>query len=219
MKRTSKRAIPSGTISPLNAVLFGFALISSGLAAIFYVFGAVTLLFTILGIAFYVLVYTLLLKRRTRWNVVIGGVAGTFAALAGWTATGNALSLTPLLVGVLNFFWTPGHLWGLAIKAGDEYRGASIPMLPVKLGLKKAASIVLKYNVVVFCLSLLFPLLRLSGWLYLIPVTIAGTVMLSESRKLSNQVSEKQAFRVFKVSTPYLAVVMSALLIDRILVM
>ncbi len=92
-----------------------------------------------LGTAFYLMIYTVWLKRISPWNVVIGGFAGCFAALSGWTAAVNTLSLMPLLVAMLDFLWTPGHLWGLAIKKIKEYKHAGIPMLPVKIGIIRAS--------------------------------------------------------------------------------
>lgn len=94
------------------------------------------------GIVFYLLIYTVLLKRFSPWNVVIGGIAGCFTALSGWTATGAALTWMPLLVAVVDFLWTPGHLWGLAIKRAAEYQKANIPMLPVVIGISKASQVI-----------------------------------------------------------------------------
>ena len=85
----------------------------------------------VLGTVFYLIIYTVWLKRVSPWNVVIGGFAGCFAGFAGWTAAANTLSLMPLLVAMLDFLWTPGHLWGLAIKKVKEYKNAGVPMLPV----------------------------------------------------------------------------------------
>ena len=100
-----------------------------------------------LGAAFYLIVYTVWLKRISPWNVVIGGFAGCFAALSGWTAAVNTVSLLPLLVAMVDFLWTPGHLWGLAIKKMNEYKAAGIPMLPVTVGITRASQIVFGLNV------------------------------------------------------------------------
>ncbi len=216
MKRTLKRAVPAGHVSPARSFLFGAILIVSGLAMTYAVFGLITLSLMMLGIVFYVFVYTLWLKRRTHWNVVIGGLAGTFAALSGWTATGNALALLPLLVGALDFLWTPGHLWGLAIKTKKEYEEASVPMLPVTLGLERTSRVILYLNLVTILFSFLIPLFRLAGLTYLFIAASAGLILYNESRKLNILPSETQAFNVFKASTPYLAIIMMALIADRI---
>lgn len=215
MERTSRRAIPSGNIAPVKALFYGLILTSTGLAATYIFFGIVTAVLVSLGIVFYVLVYTLLLKSRTHWNVVIGAVAGPFAALAGWTATGNALSLTPVLVGMLDFLWTPSHLWSLAMRMVNEYKSADVPMLPVISGLRKASELVFLFNVATFGFSFLFVALGITGPIYLIIATAAGLRLVFVSHKLLIAQSETQAFRVFLASAPYLACIMIALIVDR----
>ena len=138
MARTSKRAIPAGYITTSRALTFGTALIGASFAFSYFFFNPLTFLMLALGLVFYLLIYTVWLKRTSPWNVVIGGFAGCFAGFAGWAAAAGTLSLTALLVGALDFLWTPGHLWGLAIKKMKEYKSAGIPMLPVKVGLNKA---------------------------------------------------------------------------------
>ena len=114
MQRTSKRAIPSDTISPIEALVFGSVLTAAGIGISYFFFNFLTALMMVAGTAFYLLVYTVLLKRTSSLNVVIGGLAGCFAALSGWTAAVNNVSMLPLLRFTVDFLWTPGHLWGLA---------------------------------------------------------------------------------------------------------
>ena len=116
MARTSRRAIPSGHVDLNRAIAFGGAMIAVSFGLSIFFFNPLTALMIGLGTAFYLLIYTVWLKRISPWNVVIGGFAGCFAGLSGWTAAVNTLSLMPLLVAMLDFLWTPGHLWGLAIK-------------------------------------------------------------------------------------------------------
>ena len=147
MARTSKRAIPAGYV-PLNkATGFGIAMIAVSFAISCFFFNPLTALMIGLGTVFYLVIYTVWLKRISPWNVVIGGFAGCFAALSGWTAAVNTLSLMPLLVAMLDFLWTPGHLWGLAIKKIKEYKNAGIPMLPVRIGINRASQVVFWLNV------------------------------------------------------------------------
>lgn len=123
-----------------------------------------------LGAAFYLVIYTIWLKRASPWNVVIGGFAGCFAGLSGWPAAVNTLSLMLLLIAMLDFLWTSGHLWGLAIKKVKEYKNAGVPMLPVKVGLVKASQIVFSLNVLTVAFSMLFLLYILRArftWLLL----------------------------------------------------
>ena len=168
-----------------------------------------------LGTVFYLIIYTVWLKRISPWNVVIGGFAGCFAGLAGWTAAVNTLSLMPLLVAMLDFLWTPGHLWGLAIKKMKEYKSAGIPMLPVKVGIVKASQVVFFLNVFTVALSFLFPLLHLTGAIYLAVALTAGAAFLFQNRGLLFSSSETQGFKVFIASMPYLMCLMIGLIIDR----
>lgn len=219
MSRTSKRAIPAGAVSRRTAAVFGTITAGAGIGLSYVFFNALTALMMVLGAIFYLGVYTVLLKRRSSWNVVIGGFAGCFAALSGWTAVANAVNLTPLLVSSIDFLWTPGHLWGLAIKKAKEYKKAGIPMLPVTSGLKRAAQTVFFFNVATIATSLLFPLLGLTGIVYSAIAVSIGIWFALESRKLASFPSENGGFRVFLVSMPYLAFLMVGLLADRIFIL
>jgi len=215
MPRTSKRAIPSGQIAASGALTLGVAMISSSIAASFFLFNPLTALMLSLGTAFYLVIYTVWLKRVSPWNVVIGGFAGCFAGLAGWTAAANTLSLMPLLIAMIDFLWTPGHLWGLAIKKMKEYKSAGIPMLPVKVGIVKASQVVFCLNVLTVAFSFLFPLLHLTGVIYTFFALGAGTVFLFQNKGLLLSDKEISGFKVFISSMPYLACLMVALIIDK----
>ena len=217
MARTSRRSIPSGYITTTKALTFGVGLIAASFITSYILFNPLTFLMLALGLLFYLLVYTVWLKRTSPWNVVIGGFAGCFAALSGWTAVVGTLSLLPLLVSLLDFLWTPGHLWGLAIKKVKEYQKARIPMLPVTAGLWRAAQITLAVNVLTISSSLLLPLFGLAGILYSAVAVAAGACFLFESAKLAVSPSEARGFRVFLASMPYLAALMVGLIVDKIL--
>jgi protoheme IX farnesyltransferase len=216
MDRTSKRAIPAGHVSIKNAILLGTAMMSASLVLSYFFFNLLTFVMIALGAAFYLLIYTICLKRITPWNVVIGGFAGCFAALSGWTAGVNMLSITPLLVAMLDFLWTPGHLWGLAIKKIKEYKTAGIPMLPVTLGISKASRIVFLLNVLTVSFSLVLPLLHLTGAAFLVMALVAGFAFLSQNRGLLISASEEYGFKVFVASMPYLTCLMIGLILDKI---
>ncbi len=218
MQRTSKRAIPTGEVASKNAFLFGAALVGAGVALSYFFFNALTALMMVLGTAFYLGVYTMILKRRSSWNVVIGGLAGCFAALSGWTAAANSLSLVPLLVSLVDFLWTPGHLWGLAIKKVKEYKVAGIPMLPVTAGLSQAVKVVFAFNIATVIASLTLPSLGVAGGVYSAVAVFAGAWFVLESRRLFTSQSEARGFRVFLVSMPYLALLMAGLIADKLLV-
>jgi protoheme IX farnesyltransferase len=216
MPRTSKRAIPLGYVAPKKALALGSVMVVSSIAFAYFYFNVLTALMLILGAAFYLYIYTVWLKRITPWNVVIGGFAGCFAALSGWTAAANMVSWMPLIVALLDFLWTPGHLWGLAIKKIREYRAAGVPMLPVKVGIRRTAKVVFWLNVGTVVSSLLFPLLQLSGAIYLAVASVAGAVFLLQHRGLLASSSEAYGFRVFVASMPYLTCLMLGLMVDKI---
>jgi protoheme IX farnesyltransferase len=184
----------------------------------YFFFNPLTFLMLALGLVFYLAVYTVWLKRTSPWNVVIGGFAGCFAAFSGWTAAVNTLSLLPFLVATLDFLWTPGHLWGLAIKKVAEYSRAKVPMLPVKLGKNKAARIVFGVNAATVAFSFLFPALGVTGTVFTAVAVVAGTVFLAQSLWLAVFPSEAGGFRVFLVSMPYLAFLMVGLIVDKLVI-
>jgi len=216
MQRTSKRAIPTGAVTSTNGLIFGAALTATGISVSYFFFNALTALMMSFGAVFYLVVYTIVLKKRSGLNVVIGAVAGCFAALSGWTAVANSLSLTPLMISAVDFLWTPGHLWGLTIKKASEYKKARIPMLPVTAGLKKTAQITFIFNLATIMVSLLLPVLGFTGLLYSVFAVVAGTWFIFENRKLLMFPSEKTGFQVFLASTPYLGFLMMGLVIDKI---
>jgi len=219
MSRTSRRAIPSGAIAPRNALLYGLLMIAFGLCLTYLVFDRFTFVLVSIGAFVYLFVYTLWLKRRSHWNVVIGGVSGSFAALSGWAATGNVISLAPVLVALLDFLWTPGHLWGLAIARVKEYSRAGVPMLPVTVGLGKASQYVFSFNVFTLSSSLLFPFLGLTGPVYSVIAASAGVLLLWRSWKLMKSPSEIHGLRLFMLSVIYLSCIMGALIVDKVLLL
>lgn len=216
MLRTAKRAVPTGKVPRINALLYGIALIASGLAVAYFFLNTLSMGMMVLGAVTYLGVYTAALKRASSWNVVIGGSAGCFAALAGWAASGASLTLLPLLVVVLDFVWTPAHLWGLVIRRMGEYRGAGVPMLPVTLGVKRASWVILLFNLITFAVSMLLAVFGGAGLLYMAFAVPAGCVLLLVSAMLVRFGSPQWGFRAFMVSMPYLVMIMSGLIIDAV---
>jgi heme o synthase len=214
MERTSKRVIPAGYITSINAAVFGSTLIALSLAFSYFIFNPLTAVMVGLGAVFYLIIYTLWLKRSSPWNVVIGGFAGCFAALSGWTAAANTLSALPFLVAMLDFLWTPGHLWGLAIKKVKEYSRVGVPMLPVTAGIQKASRIVFSLNALTVVFSL-FPLAFLTGPIYLSVALLAGAGFIFQNRGLLISSTEADGFKAFLASMPYLMCLMIALIIDK----
>ena len=155
MKRTSTRPIPSGRIKSNHVLIYGLAV-----SVISVIYGALALnylsaFFIALGIFFYVIIYTVWLKRLNSSNIVIGGFAGSAAAMAGWSAATGSMDILGFLVGFLVFVWTPSHFWCLAMKMKDEYTEAKVPMLPVLIGMQKTSKYILGNTLILLPYSLM----------------------------------------------------------------
>ena len=213
MSRTRTRAIPSGRISSSGALVLGVAFSILGVVLATFL-NELTAAFIGLGVFWYVFVYTLWLKPRTKWNIVIGGAAGSFSALAGWAAVTGSISIIAFLVAVLIFLWTPGHFWGLAMAKSTEYASVSVPMLPVVDGMHTSAVYTALSNVALFPFTLgLFALTASrANILALVILGIAliafNTRFLVANLKMIKDPVPMNAWRVFKMSISYLFVIM-----------
>lgn len=216
MSRTSRRPIPSGRLQARSALAYGLALSVASLVIAYFALNPVATAFIGLGIFFYVIIYTAWLKRVNASNIVIGGFAGSCASYAGWAAATGTLDLLGFLVGLLVFIWTPSHFWCLAIKSKEEYASARIPMLPVLVGDSTAAKYVLVNTLVLVPYSIMLYFFGL-GLLYLIIASISGAMMLAYNFKLIKNPSKDVAWKAYKVSSPYLAIIFLALMFDAIL--
>ncbi len=218
MKRTSQRPIPKGEITPGKALVFGLVMLGGGVLVSILVLPALASLFIFLGAAIYVLFYTKWLKPRTTLNIVLGGSAGSCAPLAGWAAaTGQLASPVPWLMALLVFVWTPSHFWGLAIRAVGDYSKAGIPMLPAVVGEKRAAQYIALNTFLLVPLSLVFVPLGLFGIIYLLVALVLGLWLLVTDLRLAFNPTKAQAWTAFKVSSPYLAIIFLAMIIDSML--
>ena len=215
MSRTSKRPIPSGRLGARSALAYGLTLSIGSVIIAYFALNPTTAAFIGLGIFFYVIIYTAWLKRSNASNIVIGGFAGSCASYAGWAAATGTLDLLGFLVGLLVFIWTPSHFWCLAIKSKEEYASARIPMLPVLVGDSAAAKYVLANTLILVPFSIMLYFFGL-GLLYLIVASISGAVMLAYNFKLSKNPSKDIAWKAYKVSSPYLAIIFLALMFDAI---
>src|SRR6266851_1903358 len=215
MGRTSQRPIPRGEVSPSNALIFGLALVAIGVGISLLLLSLWASLFIFLGAAIYVGFYTKWLKRRTTLNIVLGGSAGSCAPLAGWAAaTGLLNSLSPWLMALLVFVWTPSHFWGLAIRAVGDYTRAGIPMLPAVVGEKRAAQYIALNTFLLVPLSLAFVPLGFFGMIYLAVAAVFGLGMLVVDLKLAFNPTKAKAWTAFKFSSPYLAIIFLAMVLD-----
>ena len=205
MARTNKRPLVNGDITKTAAMIFASAITLISLA-IFYIFTTVwATILTALAILFYVIFYTMGLKRRTSQNIVWGGIAGCMPVLIGWAAITNSLSLTAWLFFALIFFWTPPHFWALAIKYKDDYAAAGIPMLPVVATLRNVQMQMLLHTTGMFLTSLaVVQSAHLPWWTAAITFILAlgfGTTLT----KINSPESEKSAEKLFHWSITYLS--------------
>jgi protoheme IX farnesyltransferase len=219
MHRTGNRPLAQHEVSPVGALIFGCVLgvvsvLSMGLATNWLAAGL-----TAIAIAFYVIIYTLVLKRRTSQNIVWGGAAGCMPVLIGWAAVTNSLAWAPVVLFAVVFFWTPPHFWALAIKYREDYARAGVPMLPVVAAPIVVARQILGYSYLTVAASLaLWPLA--TGWVYGVLAAAAGAALVVEAHRLHAAVragGTGKPMRLFHLSNSYLAFVFVAVAVDTFL--
>ncbi len=213
MQRTSTRPIPSGRIKPNQVLVYGLVV-----SIISVIYGALALnyvsaFFIALGIFFYVIIYTAWLKRLNSSNIVIGGFAGSAAAMAGWSAATGSMDILGFLVGFLVFVWTPSHFWCLAMKMKDEYSEAKVPMLPVLIGMEKTSKYILANTLILLPYSLMLYAFGM-GIVYTVIAAIAGGLMLVYHYKLTKIPTSDFAWKAYKVTAPYLTIIFLAVALD-----
>ncbi|KRT61246.1 MAG: protoheme IX farnesyltransferase [Thaumarchaeota archaeon CSP1-1] len=213
MKRTSTRPIPSGRMKARNVLIYGV-----GVSATSVIYAALTLnlvsaFFIALGIFFYVVIYTIWLKRLNSSNIVIGGFAGSAASMAGWSAATGSMDILGFLVGFLVFVWTPSHFWCLAMKIKDDYADAKVPMLPVVIGMQKTSKYILVNTAILLPYSLMLYAFGL-GIVYLVIAAVSGGLMLAYHYKLTKNPTSEFAWKAYKVTAPYLTIIFVGIAID-----
>ena len=216
MHRTRHRPIPSGRISPRNALLWGLFLSAIGLA-LAYSINSLSFLWIALGVLDNVVVYSLLLKRRNPLNIILGGVSGGLPVMFGWSAVTNGIGLLPILLAALVVLWIPGHIWSLAIFTKADYKRARIPMLPVVTKLRTALRCIVSTVVLMIPFSLWIWYIGRFGWLYLAVATAFGLWVLYINAQLFLHPNDEMAYKAFKVSSPYLFTLFLAMIIDSLI--
>lgn len=215
MSRTSSRPIPSGRISPSNVLLYGLIVSCISVIYGFFALNAVSAFFIAVGIFSYVIIYTVWLKRKNTSNIVIGGIAGSAAAWAGWAAATGSMDLLGFLVGFLVFVWTPSHFWCLAMKIKDEYAQAEVPMLPVVIGMQKTSKFILGNTLILIPFSLALVIIPDGlGLVYAIIASVSGGLMLVYHYKLTKTPTSEFAWKAYKVTAPYLTIIFVAVALD-----
>lgn len=212
MSRTKGRPLPTERVSTRAVLVFGTAL---GLAGFGWLWATTNLLaasLSTVGLLFYVFVYSMLLKRTTTQNIVIGGAAGAVPVLVGWAAVTNTVELPAWIMFAIVFFWTPPHFWALAIRYREEYERAGVPMLPVVVGERRALDHMFAYTVVLVGVTLLLYATGPVGWIYLVVAVTFGVVFLAATWMLRDH--PEAAMKYFGYSNVYLSVIFLAIAID-----
>lgn len=215
MPRTATRPVPSGLVSPNAALRFGIALLVISFAGLSWGANLLAAALTLAGALFYIFVYTGWLKRSSVHNIVIGGAAGAMPPVAGWAAVTGGISLLPLLLFAIIFFWTPPHFWALSLVLKEEYERAGVPMLPVVRGERETRRQILIYSVILTGLSLLPGLIGLLGPWYLGASAALSGLLLLLAGHLARSGTTQHALWLFRYSLAYLALLFAAMVVDR----
>ena len=213
MTRTSKRPIPSGRITAYKVLIYGLAVSCISVIYGFFALNPIAAFFIALGIFSYVIIYTVWLKRLNSSNIVIGGIAGSAAAWAGWSAATGSMDLLGFLIGFLVFVWTPSHFWCLAMKIKDEYAQAEVPMLPVVIGMQRTSKYILANTLILLPYSLMISAFGM-GLIYTIIAAASGGLMLAYHFKLTKNPTSEFAWKAYKVTAPYLTIIFIAVALD-----
>jgi heme o synthase len=218
MSRTRRRPLPAHAVEPENALVFGLALgvVAFGVMAVLV--NLVAAFLTLLAMAFYVVVYTMLLKRSTPHNIVLGGAAGALPPVIGWAAVTGDIGLPSLLLFAIVFYWTPPHFWALSLRLRHDYAAARVPMLPVTHGVAEATRQIALYSVLMVCLTLVFFVVAGMGLLFLAGSLILGGLFLFQALAMARERTDARAVRLYRYSISYLTALFALIAVDVILV-
>jgi heme o synthase len=220
MRRTRRRALPRHIVSPMAASVFGVVLGVLATVVLLVWVNALSAALALLAEAFYLVVYTMLLKRRTTQNIVWGGLAGCFPALIGWTAVTGSLSWVPVVLFLVVFFWTPPHTWALALRYRDDYAGVDVPMLPVVAPAAEVGRQIVLYSVAMVATSLVLWPVASTGWLYPVAAIVLGAAFLVQAvlmwrRSIGTEdLSRIRPMDLFHSSNLYLSLLFVAVALD-----
>jgi protoheme IX farnesyltransferase len=217
MKRTATRPIPMGRISRRNAVIFASIAGAIAFAILYVLVNPLAAWLSLAGNAYYVLIYTMWLKRVTPLNIVIGGAAGSVPPLVGWAAVTHTIGGPALGLFALIFLWTPPHFWSLALAVETDYAKAKIPMLPNVSGEARTKREIVYYSIVLVLASLALYPLHVMGALYFGAAAVLGAIFLLEAvRTWRERTGTIYARKLFRFSLVYLALMCAVMVIDRI---
>jgi protoheme IX farnesyltransferase len=217
MQRTAKRPLASGRMTPAEGLAFGLALSMIS----FYIYaGFVNLLaayLSLAGILYYVGLYSILLKKATVQNIVIGGGAGAIPPLVGWAAATGSLNVPALFLFAIVFMWTPPHFWALAIVRKNDYARAGVPMLPVIRGERETRRQILVYTLELVAISMLLPVFNFTGAIYLASAVVLGAWLIHTAWQVWRKAGNKIAWKMYRYSSMYLAFIFLALMLDAVI--
>ena len=221
MVRTRRRPLPAHQVEPERAVVFGLVLGVVSLVVMAWFVNLVAAFLTLLAIAFYVVVYTMMLKRTTPQNIVIGGAAGALPPVIGWAAVTGSVALPALVLFAIVFYWTPPHFWALSLRIRKDYEAARVPMLPVVRGIPETTRQIVLYTLLLVAISLVLFAVDRMGLIYLGAAVVLGAIFVWQAVRLwrvgtSEAGSTAGAIRLYRYSITYLTLLFVAVAIDAL---
>ena len=217
MSRTSKRPIPSGRLTPAEGLAFG---VSALIISFYLMAGLVNMLaaiLTLIGMVYYVYLYSIVLKRRSVQNIVIGGGAGAIPPMVGWAAATGSLDLTAGFLFLIIFLWTPPHFWALALTRKNEYATAGVPMMPVARGEDATRKMIFSYTLILIGVTISMWFLGLAGWVYLIGAVLLGAYLIWLAWQVWKEGRNRVYYRMYRHSNYYLLLLFVVLAVDSML--
>ena len=214
MVRTRRRPMPAHQVAPVDGLMFGLMLtvISFGILAV--TTNLVAAFLTLLAVGFYVIVYTMLLKRSTPQNIVLGGAAGALPPVIGWAAVTGDITLPALLLFAIVFYWTPPHFWALSLRIRGDYAAADVPMMPVVHGVPETTRQIALYSVLMVALTLVFFAVAHMGLVFLAGALVLGALFLFKAFAMWREGTDRRAVKLYKYSITYLSGVFLLIVLD-----
>ncbi|MDQ2716158.1 MAG: heme o synthase [Chloroflexota bacterium] len=217
MGRTQRRSLPAGRVQPLQALIFGIVLAVASFAVLTVFVNLLSAVLAFSAILFYVFIYTIWLKRSSAQNIVIGGAAGAVPVLVGWAAVTNGISLPAIWLFAIIFYWTPPHFWALALLIQKDYEKAHVPMLPVAMGEAETRKQIFLYSLLLLAVTLVLFGMHAMSYIYLVSAVVLGGILLYMAIRLLRDQTKRWARTLFWYSNCYLALIFTAMVLDRVL--
>ena len=214
MNRTRRRPLPAQQVQAEDALVFGLLLGVLAFGILAFLVNLVAAFLTLVAIAFYVVVYTMLLKRSTPQNIVLGGAAGAMPPLIGWAAVTGDITLPALLLFAIVFYWTPPHFWALSLRLRRDYEAAGVPMLPVTHGVQETTRQIALYSLLMVALTLVFFVVARMGLVFLAGALVLGALFLLQAFAMWREGTDHRAIRLYRYSITYLAALFGLVIAD-----